>query len=226
MNVLALETATEACSVALSWNGEVKERLERSPRQHAALLLPWVDELLAEAGTALNRLDGIAFGCGPGSFTSLRIGIGVVQGLALGANLGVRPVSSLLALAEAALSGDADDGVIVATDARMGEVFTARFIRQDSRLEPQDIERAIAPEEIPVPDGQRWLGAGNGFATYRTELQQRLGTTLSDIRDDAWPTAAAVIRIAERQPGTWLAPEAALPNYIRNQVAQRPASAR
>ena len=103
MNLLAIETATETCSVALSINGEVMELYEHAPRQHAELLLPWVRQLLAEAGLTFNSLDGIAFSRGPGSFTSLRIGIGVVQGLAWASDLPVVPVSSLAATAQAAV---------------------------------------------------------------------------------------------------------------------------
>ena len=94
MKLLAIETATETVSVALELNGEVHERYLHAPRQHAELLLPWVEELLAEAGVGFSVLDAIAFSRGPGSFTSLRIGIGVVQGLAWASDCPVIPVSS------------------------------------------------------------------------------------------------------------------------------------
>ena len=103
MNLLAIETATETCSVALSVSGEVLERYQRAPRQHAELLLPWVGELLAEAGLAYASVEAIAFSRGPGSFTSLRIGIGVVQGRAWASDRPVIPVSSLAATAQTAL---------------------------------------------------------------------------------------------------------------------------
>ena len=121
MKLLAIETATESCSVALSVEGQVFERSIVSPRAHADLLLPWVEELLSEGKLTLKELDAIAFSRGPGSFTSLRIGIGATQGLAWGADIPVVPVSSLQSAAQASVERGVT-AAIVALDARMNEV--------------------------------------------------------------------------------------------------------
>src|SRR5690554_1877457 len=126
MNILAIETSTESCSVALAAAGQVSSRYRHAPREHAELLLPWIQELLAEAHIDFADIDVIAFSRGPGSFTSLRIGIGVVQGIAWASDCPVVPISSLAAAAQVA----AKEGVktaLVALDARMGEVFTGLY---------------------------------------------------------------------------------------------------
>ena len=126
MKLLAIETAFESFSVALRLGGETLERSRVAPREHASLLLPWTEELLAESGMTLGALDAFAFSRGPGSFTSLRIGIGVAQGLAWGADLPVAPVSSLLATAQAGLPQSGPENAVIAMDARMDEVFACR----------------------------------------------------------------------------------------------------
>src|SRR5690606_19412942 len=130
MKLLAFETSTEACSVALWLDGEVRERHERAPRRHAELALPWAEALLAEAGVAKSALDAIAVGRGPGAFTGVRLGIALAQGIALALDRPVVPVSTLLALA-APVAGDC---VIAAIDARMGEVYLGAFLRDDGLL--------------------------------------------------------------------------------------------
>ena len=127
MKILALDTATEACSAALLIDGEIRERFEIAPRAHARLLLPMLEDLLAEAGLKPAQLDAIAFGRGPGSFTGLRIAASVAQGIAFAADLPVLPVSTLAALAWPALRAARADQVFAAIDARMGEIYCAGF---------------------------------------------------------------------------------------------------
>ena len=122
MKLLAIETATDACSCALDIDGESRWRYQLAPRQHAELLLPMVSELLDEAAVAMRDLDGVAFGRGPGSFTGVRIAASVVQGLAFGADLPVAGVSSLRALAEGVRREYGEEAVLSAFDARMSEV--------------------------------------------------------------------------------------------------------
>ena len=222
MKILALETATIACSVALDTGREVLLRHQLAPREHAALLLPWVEELLGEAGFALNQLDAIAFGRGPGSFTSLRLGIGVVQGLAFGAGLGVVGISSLAALAQSALARHQSNNFVVATDARMQQVFSGCFkLDEAHKVRLTGTESVCGPEDIPMPETGSWFGLGNGFSVYPQILQDRMGERFGGYDADCWPQADGIIHLAEAEVtrGKLLPPEQALPHYLRDKVA-------
>ncbi|RMG28475.1 MAG: tRNA (adenosine(37)-N6)-threonylcarbamoyltransferase complex dimerization subunit type 1 TsaB [Gammaproteobacteria bacterium] len=221
MRLLAIETATEVCSLALWLDGEVRERRYRHPRQHARHLLPSVDALLAEAGLALASLDALAFGRGPGSFTGVRIAAGVVQGLALGANLPVVPVSTLLALGQAALAEGPARPVLAALDARMGEVyFLACRPGAEGLLAPASEEGVYPPERVPLPPEAGWLAAGSGWEAHAA-LRHRAGQRVARFVEGVVPTAAAVARLAARayRQGCRLPPEAAVPVYLRERVA-------
>ncbi len=221
MNLLAIETATETVSVALAINGEVIERYEHAPRQHAELLLPWVEAVLAEAGIGFSSLDAIAFSRGPGSFTSLRIGIGVVQGLAWASDRPVIPVSSLAATAQSAF----DEGInyaLVALDARMNEVFTGTFeANSNGIMVSVNDEKVCGPEDIQVPANSETYGIGIGFDRY--EALQDLSGQLAGIRSDIWPKASSVLTLAQH----WLLTNEALPAeqaqpvYLRDNVAKK-----
>jgi tRNA threonylcarbamoyladenosine biosynthesis protein TsaB len=228
--LLAIETSSEACSVALSIDGEVREAHEVAPLRHAEILLPAVSRLLGEAGMPVSALDVIAFGRGPGSFTSLRIGIGVVQGLAWAAGLPVVPCSSLAAVAQGALDRHAEtrtDGpagrVCVAVDARMNEVFCGEFESGSGGLvHAVGEERVCAPGAVPNPAAGPFLAAGNGFDRY-PELAP-VGAAATACYADLWPRAAVIVRLAldwltDHQP---LPPAQAQPVYIRNNVATKP----
>jgi tRNA threonylcarbamoyladenosine biosynthesis protein TsaB len=223
MNILAIETATESCSVALSLDGEVLERSSLTPRQHAEKLLPWVRELLAEGGASLQDLDALAFSRGPGSFTSLRIGIGVAQGLAWGASIPVVPVSSLRCAAQTAAAAHGVTSAVVALDARMDEVYCGQYQADEHGLmQPAGEERVCAPTALLLDDPAAWSGVGNGFARY-PELAA-LADRLQAIYADCWPQAAAMIPLAEH----WIANHALLsaeqaqPVYLRDKVADKP----
>lgn len=222
MNLLAIETASETCSVALSVNGAILERYQAAPRQHAELLLPWVAELLAEAELAYTSIDAIAFSRGPGSFTSLRIGIGVVQGLAWAADRPVIPVSSLAATAQAAVA-DGVGAALVALDARMDEVFTGVYeVNDNGIMQPVAAEQVCPPESVGVPAVRELFGIGNGFERYATLAA--LAAQLQGVRADVWPQASAVLQLAQEwlktnQP---LAAELAQPVYLRDDVAKKP----
>ena len=222
MKLLAIETATESCSVALSVDGEVRERSLVSPRGHADLLLPWVDELLSEGALTLSELDAIAFSRGPGSFTSLRIGIGATQGLAWGADIPVVPVSSLQSAAQAS----AEHGVkaaIVALDARMNEVYCGTF-RLDNQglMQPVGIEQVCAPSVVASLENTGWSGVGVGFERY-DELVS-FSQSLDSVHTNVWPDARAMLKLSE----VWLKNNAALPAdqaqaiYLRDNVARKP----
>jgi len=222
MRLLAIETATEACSVALCLGTDLLERSELAPRAHAELLLPWIGELLAEGGVRLADLDALAFSRGPGSFTSLRIGIGVAQGLAWGAGIGVVPVSTLQATAQA-VAGENLRAAIVALDARMDEVYCGAFrLDQHGLMQPAGGERVCAPQEVTQMESRGWSGVGNGFGRY--SVLEAFAGRLESVHAEAWPQAAAMIPLAL----DWLARNDPLPAhraqpvYIRDEVAQKP----
>lgn len=223
--MLAIETSAETCSVALNAGDEVLERFEHAPMKHAELILPSISGVLAEAGIAVQDLDAIAFGRGPGSFTSLRIGIGVVQGLAWGADRPVVPVSSLAAVAQVA-AGERQDlpsesQIVVAMDARMQEVFHAAFRLGADGLVVADGEERVGPPKDLSPTGQ-WVAAGNGFERYDALAQTARKALVC--RADAWPRASAVLALARRwlEHNEPLPAALAQPVYIRNDIAEKP----
>jgi tRNA threonylcarbamoyladenosine biosynthesis protein TsaB len=217
LNVLALETSTEHCSVALLHRDGVAARAELAGQRHSELVLPMVDAVLAQAGLRLEDLDGIGFGAGPGSFTGLRIACGVAQGLAFGAGLRVVPVGTLLALAHA----DGAGRMLACLDARMGEIYHAAYERG-----PQGWVERIAPnvckaEAAPALEGGGWRAVGSAFRAYGGALGERYRGQLADVDPAAWPQAGAVADLAAQAlaAGGGLPAEQAAPLYVRDRVA-------
>lgn len=248
MNILALDTSTEACSVALRVADHVLERYHEAPRGHAELILPLIDELLAEADITLKDLQAIAFGRGPGSFTGLRLAASVVQGLAFGAGVGVVPVSTLRAVARrAALSARTPaTHVLVCNDARMEEVYTAAFALVGADPIALGAEQVLAPAAVRLPSHDlaaslgssasgtpRWIGAGRGFRAYPALGALRENAPrevlpaevfLEEVFDELLPRAADILELAipDVAAGRVLPPAAALPIYVRDEVAKVP----
>lgn len=218
MNLLAIETSTEACSVALYHAGALLERSEVAPRRHAELVLPMADALLAEAGLRRRQLDAIAVGRGPGAFTGVRLAVSLAQGMALGLDLPVIPVSSLAALALDAPDNGAP--VLAAIDARMGEIYAACYRRDGNALLPLDDERVCAPERLQLPPGSDWNVIGSGWKTYGRVLAERVpAPRWSDGERYPQARAVALLAAAEFDAGRALPPEQALPIYLRDKVA-------
>ena len=221
MKILALETSTEACSVAIWTEAAVVERHE-SGMQHSERILAMVDDLLGETGFALTQMDAIAFGRGPGSFTGLRIGAGVAQGLAFGVDIPVTPVSSLAALAQ----GVDAPKVLAAFDARMQQVYSGAYVRNNQGLvELVGTENVTAPADVPLPEGKDWVGAGDAWDRYHAELLVRLRGRVATWRQRIFPRARDVGRLgaAAYQAGKAVAAELALPVYVRDEVAVKQA---
>jgi len=218
MKLLAIESAFEPCSVALWLDGDCRERFESGTQAHARKVLPFVEDLLAEAGLPLSTLDAIAFSRGPGSFTSLRIGISAVQGLAWGADLPVAPVSSLQTTAQSVVGLGVRRGV-VAMDARMEQVYCGRFELDGLLMRAVDEERVCDPADVLPGVGPGWSGVGNGFDRY-PELAGAV-QTLQSVHADAWPRAADVARLAADwlQDHRGLRADEAQPIYLRDKVA-------
>ena len=223
MNLLAIETSTESCSVALACNGELIARSEFAPRRHAELLLPMCEEVLAEAGISRRRLDVIAVGRGPGAFTGVRLAISAAQGIALALDLPVVPVSSLAALAALACDAPVDANPILAViDARMGEIYSGTFRRSaDGLVEAIGLEHVGSAELLKLPGGHLWHVIGTGWDSYAEMICLRLGAVPASARGRCYPQATAIARLAVREfnAGHGLAPELALPVYLRDKVA-------
>jgi tRNA threonylcarbamoyladenosine biosynthesis protein TsaB len=221
MRILALDTSTEACSVALLLDGELRMRFQLTERSHAELVLPMVESLLDEAGVALADLDGLAFGRGPGAFTGLRIACGVVQGLALGANLPVVPVSSLASVAEQVPAAPGEV-VLVCNDARMGEVYWGVFQRgSDGAVTALCDEAVSRPEAVGVGAPGAMHVAGNALPRYPA-LAERLRAAGLQFHEGVYPRADAVARLGEIElaAGRGVPAEQALPVYVRDDVAR------
>ena len=221
MKLLALDTSTENCSVALWLDGEIHSRQELAGQRHSDLILPMLEELLSEAGILLKSLDGIAFGEGPGSFTGLRIGCGVAQGLALGADLPVVGVCTLLALASAAPG----NRVLACLDARIGEIYHAAYEKQHGAWQTISAPSLCYAKDAPALSGDGWLGAGSGFAAYAAALDQRYAGQLISRDGSVYPQARDMAKLAAPLFEQGLGSDAALaaPLYIRNKVALKTA---
>jgi tRNA threonylcarbamoyladenosine biosynthesis protein TsaB len=219
VKLLAIETATEACSVALWLDGEVRERFEVAPRRHTELVLPWAGELLADAGIARTQLDAIAVGRGPGAFTGVRLAVALAQGMALALDRPVVPVSTLATLAWPARHGGAD--VLAAIDARMGEVYLGWFRRDESGG-----LHAVGPEWMAKPDAvdvnaRALVGVGTGFAASNGALAEALVAKLTLCDPVALPRAADLAQLAALafDRGEAIAPDRVEPAYLRDKVA-------
>lgn len=219
MNILALDTATEACSVALLTDGALIDRHALVPRHHAEHVLPMAETLLAEAGLTRTQLDGIAVGRGPGAFTGVRLAVSVAQGLAFALDLPVVTVSSLAALAMEAPEDDA--AVLAVIDARMGEIYAGAFRRTpDGLVQAMDEERVCAAADLVVPQAAAWNVAGTGWGAHADAL--RLPSPPRWAEAACYPQARHVARLAQPRfaAGDTLAPEQALPVYLRDKVAR------
>lgn len=226
VKLLALDTATEACSAALYVDGDIVQRFQLAPREHTNLILPMLDDCLAEAGLTLANLDALAFGRGPGSFMGLRIAAGVVQGISLAHDLPIVPVSTLASIAHIQMQQRGADRVLAAIDARMSEVYWGAFINKAGLPELQGREQVVPPDQVPLPDSQGWSGAGSGWV-YHDLLKQRLGDCVSASDANVFPSAAsiatlAVARLAQGEQGVDAAQ--AIPVYLRDDVAKKAAS--
>lgn len=225
MNLLAFDTATEASVVGLwiekeSGTIETDEVIERE-RLHAEHLLEMIQLAMDEFSVTLKDIDCLVWGRGPGMFTGLRIGAGVAQGIAFGANLPVVTVSTLEVLANASQK----DHVIAALDARMGQVYWAAYERQDGKLVAVTEERVDNPEDVVPPSDGPWTGVGSGWDVYAERLSAVLGDRLAGWEPDVIPSSDTLIELGRRafEAGKAVPPEQAIPVYVRNDVARKTA---
>jgi tRNA threonylcarbamoyladenosine biosynthesis protein TsaB len=221
MKLIAIDSSTQACSVAILQGDEVIERWQLAPREHTRMLLPMVEQVLAESGLSLLQLDAIAFACGPGSFTGLRVCTSVVQGLAYGADLPVVPVSTLASLAQVMLERcelPAQAVVLAALDARMDEVYWSLYQSLNGLAEPLCAERLCAPEQVITETQHKLFGAGPGFV-YAERFPCAEEFVLID--KELLPRASAVARLgaAAFAAGNYCRSDQAAPTYLREEIS-------
>lgn len=222
VRLLAVETATEACSAAAYVDGDVVEEFRVCPNRHSHYLLPMVEQVLGKAGLAVSQCDALAFGKGPGSFTGLRIGAAVVQGLGFAADLPVVAVSSLAALAET----QPTDAVLAAFDARMDQVYWGAYQRDAQGLMALLGQEAVsAPEEVEAPaEIGTCEGVGSGWDRFSARLRSALGHACAGWTAGGLPHAGAIARLAVPllASGRAVTAELALPTYLRDRVVREP----
>lgn len=221
MRLLALDTATEACSAALWLDGVVHARFEIAGRSHTQQLLPMTHGLMVDAGLAFAQLDGLVCGIGPGSFAGVRIGVGFVKGLALSLDRPVVGVDSLALLAQAALDAGAAR-VLACIDARMNEVYVGAF-----EPDAEGLARARGALSVAPPDAIRedadgpWHAVGSGWATYESALRAGVRGQIARIDGTALPRAEHALRLAlpKFASGEAISADALAPLYLRDKVA-------
>lgn len=224
MKLLAIETATESCSAALLDNNEIFSISEVAPRRHNEIILSMCEQVLAQGQTSLSQLDAIAFGRGPGAFTGVRLAASVTQGIALGQDLPVVPVSSLAALAQSAFESVQATQVLSCIDARMQEVYIGQYkFNVHKIMELVGEEKVTPPNMINEEVNDKCYGVGSGWKTYARVLQETMGKKLS-YDEELYPQAEHVAKLANvyfQQDNSVSAVEA-LPVYLRDNVAKKP----
>ncbi|HEU4529572.1 MAG TPA: tRNA (adenosine(37)-N6)-threonylcarbamoyltransferase complex dimerization subunit type 1 TsaB [Steroidobacteraceae bacterium] len=220
--ILALDTATEACSVALLDGERCEARYEEIGRGHAERILPMVREVLAAGDCELKDVDAIAVGRGPGAFTGVRIAISIAQGLAFGADKPVVLVSDLAAVAQRAVNEAGAGRVIAALDARMGEVYWGLYARGARGLvELMEQEHVSSPDRVALPADGSWQGAGSGWQLEELRNRSAGGTAAQALHPRLLPRAREIADLgrAAFERGESVPPHQALPVYLRDDVA-------
>jgi len=230
MKLLALDTSSDACSVALQSGDEISEQHVVQPKQHTKILIPMIQRLLHDAGVELQELDAIVLGNGPGSFIGMRIAASVAQGLAHGSGLKIVPISSMAAVAAEVIDKHQASDVIVAQDARMNEVYLGTY-RSDGEGLPaavsdeliQPVEQIAGLTDIPPSE---LFAAGRGWQKYPSLLQLNRAT-IAKVVDVHYPKAKYLLALGARacQAGKVIEPENLAPAYIRTKVAEKPREA-
>jgi tRNA threonylcarbamoyladenosine biosynthesis protein TsaB len=209
----AIESSGDGCSVALWNDGAISALEQRAPNRHSELVLPMLHELFGKTSTEVARLEAVAFGAGPGSFTGLRVACGVAQGLAFARSLPVLGVSSFEAIAQE--SGA--ERVVACIDARMREVYYAALERRGGTWHEVIEAQCVAPEAATPPPAGNWLGCGSGFAAYPGFLKDHLSSVKPEINPGA--VAIAALAAPRLAAGKGVDAALALPTYLRNKVA-------
>jgi len=226
LKFLAIDASTEACSVALAFDNQTISEFELAPQSHSLLLLPMIDRLLKKSGVKLSQLDGLIFGQGPGSFTGVRIGVGVAQGLAFAADLKVVGVSTLQTMAQKAYCLHQQTEVIATIDARMTEVYAGYYqLNEQGIMESVLEDTVLPPEELAgylskcLAQDQQAYGVGTGWDAYKNELESlKINAGTPEI---LFPNAEDLLEIGQYyfSKGLAVSAEQAQPVYVRDTVS-------
>ncbi len=224
MNLLAIETSSNACSVALSVDNDIAEAHVVEPRAHTRVLMPMIKQLLTDAKLEPNALDAVALGNGPGSFIGMRIGASVAQGICFAGGLKVIPVSSLAAVAAESMTESDAERVVVTQDARMNEVYVGIFRRGGDGQPVHECDEYIDSVDRLEIRGESFITAGDGWHRYPDLLTRGIGDIVgqSEIR---CPRARFILPLAEMHCDTAIPAEELVPSYLRHKVAEPPSSA-
>lgn len=224
LTLLALDTSTEACSVALFHRGEKTHINELAQRTHTKRILPMIDEILANSGLGLNQVDALAFGRGPGSFTGVRVGAGIAQGLAFGADLPVIPISNLTAMAQATFELHQAENVVAAIDARMNEVYFSQVVREKVQSDFGEFFqwREIISEQVCSPEqainqlqNDNAFRVGTGWAAYSQFTEKNLTGSNIELPNALYMLELARVEYLQKRTISALEIE---PIYLRNEV--------
>jgi len=222
MNILAIETSTDACSAALLCNETLIARYQFAPRQHTALILPMIDSLFTEAGISKNTLNAVAFGRGPGSFTGIRIATAIAQGIGFALDVPLIPVSTLHALAALAYNKYQSKSILTALDARMNQVYWCAYVwNENGYMQARMEETVVSPEDIELPEAiEEWVGIGDGWKYYYDRLLSKMSKPLQQYFSDEYPRANEIATIAKQLyiEGKVISAADALPVYLREKV--------
>jgi len=224
VKLLAIETSTEACSAALYLDGHYLVDFKIAPRQHTELILPMCQQLLSQSEQKLTELDAIAFGCGPGAFTGVRIAVSIAQGLAFAADLPVIPVSSLAAIAQGIHRQHGEKRIVSAFDARMDEVYWAIYEFNNNHIaQLVGSEVVIKPNETPPLPAPSFVGVGSGWDRYTAIFEEKYNNQLKTWYKQCFPNATdtAALGVNLFKQGKFINPEQAMPSYVRNEVVRR-----
>lgn len=223
LTVLAVDTATEACSASLLKDGSVTERYQIAPQKHNTLIFEMCHSIFDQAQITFDNLDALVFGRGPGAFTGVRIAASFAQAIAYAKSMPLVPISNLQTVAQSTADKHNTDAVCVAMDARMNEVYSACYQR-----DPQGIMQAITEEtvtaahDIQIPDDFHCIGAGTGWRCANDALSAKLGERLQACDPDALPDATTMLKIATPliQTKSFTPANQAFPQYLRNPIAK------
>jgi tRNA threonylcarbamoyladenosine biosynthesis protein TsaB len=223
MNILALDTCTEMCSAAVIKDGALFFEQAITPRGHSDMILGMIETVLKQSGLRLNQIDALAFGRGPGSFTGVRVGVGVTQGIAFAHQIPVIPISTLAATAQRAIDEYQAENIAVALDARMGEVYAAHFAAQEGLAVACSDEVVVQPNQFLPLSETSTFAAGTGWKEHGAVLNATFNDLVTEIDDSLLPTAAvmAMLAIPAYEAGQTLRADQAVPVYLRDNVAKK-----